>query len=241
VPKARKGSRDRRSVTVEGWDLALNHAGFVRLVDGHLKDFVYATDKAGAADQSAVHGRRLPKWKMEDKQEESMLRLRWWEQFLRRHLERTKPDYVGIEDYALEGGAHGAHYKGELGGVARLAALAAGAKMRLHDPGSVKLYAAHNGKAEKDEVEEAVYKRWGIEFGHFNPKPKPGKKQNRQTSEDLADAFAVARLVWMEVQLRAGRALLSQLHPKEVQVFNRVTKAYPVSLLGREWIEGAAA
>ena len=227
---------------VEGWDLALNHAGFVTLIDGRLEDFVYVTDKAGAADRSAVHGRRLPKWKMADKLAASVLRLQWWEHFIRVYLKKAKPDYVGIEDYALEGGAHGAHYKGELGGVGRLEALAAGARLRLHDPGSVKLYAAHDGSAEKAEVEEAVYKRWGIEFSHFNPPPpKKGKKQNRQTSEDLADAFAVARLVWAEVQLRAGRVPLSELHPKEVQVFNRVTKAYPVSLLGREWLEGATA
>ena len=241
MPKARVGSRDNDSVKVEGWDLALNHAGFVTLIDGRLEDFVYVTDKAGAANRSAVHGRRLPKWKASDWLAESVLRLRWWQHFIRTRLEKTKPDYVGIEDYALEGGAHGAHYKGELGGVARLEVLEVGASLRLHDPGSVKLYAAHKGDAEKDEVEAAVYKRWGVEFGHFNPPAKKGKKQNTQTSEDLADAFSVARLVWAEVQLRAGRVPLSELHPKEVQVFNRVTKAYPVSLLGREWIGGATA
>lgn len=166
-----------------------------------------------------------------------------WSKFLKKHLERTRPDFVGIEDYALEGGSHGAHYKGELGGEARLLVYRAGIRLRLHDPGSVKLYVTHHGGADKQWIENSVVERWGQDFSRYNPPPsekkKKGKKElvvNRQTSQDLADAFGLAKLVWAEVQLRSGEILLSSLHEKEVQVFNRTTKAYPVNILGREWI-----
>jgi hypothetical protein len=88
----------------------------------------------------------------------------------------------------------------------------------------------------------SVCDRWGIDFSTFNqPKSKPTKKrpdpkQNRTTSEDLADAYSAAKLIWTEYQLRNGLIDLKDLHEKEIQVFNRTTKSYPVNILGREWI-----
>lgn len=223
-------------------DLALNHGAGVILVGGRLADFWFLTDLAGSAKRSAEHGTRLVFPKSEDKLQESMDRLLIWRAYLRRHLRESRPEYVGIEDYALEGGAHGGHYKGELGGLARAEVLDVGAGLRLHDPGSVKMFATYNGNADKTWVAAAVKERWGADFSEFDPprgkstKKNPKGTDNHQTSEDLCDAYAVARLVWTEVLLRAGKLRLDELHKKEIQVFNRVTKSYPVNLLGREWI-----
>jgi len=229
-------------IKVHGWDVALNHSAFVELTDGALTDYWYVTNIAGSASRSK-HGHRLIVPKTKEKQVMQIGRLAWLEHFMdKKVLVPSQPDYVGIEDYAIRA-EQGAHYMGEIGGIARILCWFRGVKFRLHDPISVKMFTAHDGTCQKDSIERAVKNRWGMDFSKFNlpaAKPtasKPNPKQNRTTSEDLADAYAIAQMVWTEVQLRSGHVLMQDLHPKEVQVFNRVTKTYPVSLLDREWIQ----
>lgn len=232
---------DKKKIVVQGWDLALNHSGYVELTNGKLTDFWYITSQAGSAARSKKHGYRLVLPKTKDRQIRSVARLAFIREFIVRNVIKKRPDYVGIEDYAIRA-EMGAHYMGEVGGLARLICWAAGLPFRLHDPISVKMFATHDGTCQKDLVEERVEARWGVDFSDFNqPKPKASKrnpepKQNRTTSEDLADAFAIAQLIWAEYKLRNGSMLMKDLHPKEIQVFNRVTKTYPISLLSREWI-----
>lgn len=222
-------------VKVMGADLSLNHAAFVELTDGKMTNFQYVTDLAGSAKQSK-RGTRLPGdfAKVKDPNERNLRRLVWWEHFLDKQvLMPMKPDYIGVEDYALD--ARQGHMKGELGGIARILCWFRGIPLRLHDPISVKMFATHDGTAQKDLVEKAVLDRWGVDFGSLNHVGAKGKT-NHQTSEDLADAYTIAQLVWYEVQLRRGSLTLDALHEKEVRVFNRITKTYPVNLLDRDWI-----
>lgn len=230
-----------KKIVVQGWDLALNHSGYVELTNGKLTNFWYITSQAGSAARSKEHGYRLVLPKTKDRQIRSVARLAFIREFIVRNVIKKRPDYVGIEDYAIRA-EQGAHYMGEVGGLARLICWAAEIPFRLHDPISVKMFATHDGTCQKDLVEESVEERWGENFSDYNqPKPKPTKKnptpkQNRTTSEDLSDAFAIAQLVWTEVQLRSGNVMMNELHKKEIQVFNRATKTYPISLLSREWI-----
>lgn len=222
---------------VLGCDISLNHGGIVELTDGELSNFWYYTDLAGSAGRSK-RGHRMPTWtKIKDRQVKQMVRLAWIENFLDKTVfMKSLPQFVGIEDYALDVG-HGAHYQGEVGGIARILCWFRGFNMRLHDPISLKMYAAHNGTAGKEQVEQAAMDRWDVDFATVNqPANKKTGVMNRQTSQDLCDALALAKLVDLEVRLRAGVTLLKDLHEKEVRVFNRVTKTYPVGLLDREWI-----
>jgi hypothetical protein len=90
-------------------------------------------------------------------------------------------------------------------------------------------------------MEEAVKDRWGVKFGNLNcnaAKPtakRPNPKQNRQTSQDLCDAYGLARLLLLELELRSGITKLSDLNEIEIRVFNRITKAFPVNLLDRDF------
>lgn len=224
-------------IIVHGWDLSLNHSAFVELTDGQLTGYWYVTDNAEAGGKK--HGTRLPPHllKVKDPNERNLRRLVWWENFIDKSILMPRmPQYVGIEDYALD--ARQGHMKGELGGIARILCWFRGMAIRLHDPTSVKMFIAHDGTCQKDEIERMVKKRWDVDFRDRNPTTKPrAKRPNRTVSEDLADAFGIAQMVWTEVQLRRGDVLMNQLHPKEVRVFNRVTKSYPVSLLDREWIQ----
>lgn len=220
-----------------GCDLSLNHGAVVELTDGSLTNFWYYTDIAGAAKRSK-RAERMPKWKTKDRQIKSVQRLAWIENYLDKSVfVPAAPEYVGIEDYALDA-AHGGHYQGEVGGIARILCWFRGYKTRLHDPVTVKMFGALKGTADKDTVERVVNERYGVDFGDMNPPKAPkAKNQNRQTSQDLCDAFVIAQMVWTEVLLREGSLKLSELHEKELRVFNRVTKAHPVNLLDREWIE----
>lgn len=223
-------------IIVQGWDVSLNHGAVVQLRNGELDTFWYYTDQAGSAARGKGNGYRLVNDDKEDKHTKAMKRLAWIEHWMDKEiLVPNRPQYVGVEDYALRA-EQGAHQLGEVGGIARILLWFRGIHFRLHDPISAKMFATHDGTAQKDSVEAAVAERWGWTFADYNqPPPKKGKQSTR-TSEDLADAFAIAMLVHTEVELRAGRLRLDQLHPKEIQVFNRVTKTYPTSLLAREWV-----
>lgn len=231
------------STIVHGWDISLNHGAMVELTDGEMSNFWYYTTLAGSAGKSKRGTRIPPEFdKIKDRHVKMMQRLAWIEHFMdKKVLMPSLPKYVGIEDYAIRA-EQGAHYLGEVGGIARILCWFRGVHMRLHDPTSVKMYTAHDGTCQKDEIRRSVARRWEVDFDSLDQPPAqptkktPKPKRNRTTSEDLADAYAIAQMVWAEVQIRLGDLKLQDLHEKEVRVFNRVTKAYSVNLLDREWI-----
>jgi hypothetical protein len=235
------GVASNEPIRVLGVDASLNHGAAFLLEGGKPRGFWYYTDIAGSAARSK-QGHRLPVSKSKDQQQRQMARLAWLEHFWDKLVfMKCLPHYLVVEDYALDV-SQGSHYMGEIGGIIRILGWFRGFRIRLHDPVTLKMWTAHNGLADKPMMEAAVKERFGLDFSRFNPPPpKPNArvanpKQNRTTSEDLADAAALAHLGWQEVQLRAGQVLLRDLHAKEVQVYNRMTKARPVPLLDRDWI-----
>lgn len=222
---------------VYGCDLSLNHGAIVELRDGILSDQWFWSTKAGQAKKK--NGTRLVLPDTEDNSILSVNRLRFIREWLMNRFMLGQPEYVGIEDYALQA-EQGAHQLGEVGGVSRLLCLDLNIKLRLHDPHSMKMFATLNGSCPKEEVAGIVAVRWGIDFSAYSMevKKKDGSKgYETTTSGDLTDAYIAARLVWTEVLLRAGKMILADLkEEKERRVFQRVTKTYPISLLDREWI-----
>ena len=53
---------------------------------------------------------------------------------------------------------------------------------------------------------------------------------------DIVDAYFLAKLIWIELQVRSGEICLKDLPEHQILTFNRVTKAYPVNLLARPFI-----
>jgi Holliday junction resolvasome RuvABC endonuclease subunit len=213
-----------------GIDVSINHGAVVCLQDnGALFDYWFMADKRAIANKSAKHGEYIKKLK--NPEIHAVHRLECWEAFFF-SLPIDHNDYAGIEDYAYQA-SQGAHQIGEVGGIARKACWDDGARIRLHDPPSIKMFATHDGTADKKEMVREVLQRW--------PETKEFCKythlKNKTITEDLIDAYVIAKLVCVEVQLRNGSMKLSDLHEKEVQVFNRVTKRYPNNLLDREWIQ----
>jgi Holliday junction resolvasome RuvABC endonuclease subunit len=236
--KRKQATAKRRNVVVQGWDISLNHGAVVQLRNGELDAYWFYSDKAGSVARGKKHGARveLPTpTRQPDKHIRSIIRLDWVSRWIERVALATAPGYVALEDYAI-GADQGAHYLGEIGGQARRLMWAHGVRYRLHDPIAVKLFIAHDATAQKDLIEASVRDRWGVDFGHCNAVSAGKGRPSRQTSEDLADAFGLAQMAWTEYRLRKGLVHLSSLHEKEIQVFNRATKAFPINVLGREWI-----
>jgi Holliday junction resolvasome RuvABC endonuclease subunit len=217
------------------FDLSLNHGGVVELTNGEMSWCSFYTDHARTA-QTKLDAKRIAMPKTADKQYAQMHRLAQIEEWFVHVMRERRPQYVGIEGYAYHM-QQGAHQLGEAGGAARIWCWKFGVRFRLHDPTSIKMYVTHDGTAQKDLIEHCVHERWGHDFSRYNPPSSKAGKENRRTSEDLADAYGMARLVDCEIKLRSGACGMKDLeHDKERQVFNRVTKTFPVSLLGREWI-----
>lgn len=221
--------------TYWGCDLSLGHGAIVQLKNGKLDNFWFWTEKAGVAKLGKEHGSRMVMPKGLDGGTFDVLRLAWIHDFIESRVDSERPDYIAIEAYAL-GKAFRAHQIGEVGGLARLLFLKKRVPFRLYDPNSVKMYAAHDGTADKTNMRWMVQRRWKCDFDRFNP-PKKGKKQDTVIAEDLSDAMALAQLVRCEAMLRSGKRALKDLaHDKERRVFLRTTKAEPVNILGRDWI-----
>lgn len=225
---------------VTGWDVSPTHGAAVALdPDGRLLDFAFLADKTGDVKTKAAqeHGTAFPHLTpkaMPEQEARDMRRLvptmrlflQWRTRLAAPAGERT---YGTIEAYAF-GAAAGAHTKGEIGGLLRLALMQGRWWLRTHDPTSVKIFATGRGDAEKDEVEAGVERKWGP------PVVQALSAYGKSPKEDLIDAYVLARMGLREVQLRAGRIQLHQLPEEEVRVFNRCTKPQPVNVLGRDWI-----
>lgn len=210
-----------------GLDLSLNHLGAVLLDElGNVAAIEFVTDTQAAA-KAMQGGVLLPKSKSDDGEQFDLERLAWWERYLADLLRRMRPTHVAIENYAFASTSKGQHAIAEVGGLARLAVARAGAALRLTGPESVKLFATGKGNATGGEVAAAVRAELGALFVH----PKKALVE-----EDLAAGYTLARMAWLEVELRAGRRALASLPEHQVRTFNRCTKATPMNLLARDWL-----
>lgn len=237
-------------IRVHGWDLSLNHGGFVELdEDGSIVWFKYVTQVKSAAEKGRGHGIHVPfvsnaekakKAGAGDKASMSITRLMWWKQWLSVQLRARTPSHVAIEDYAMRAEGNSVYQIGEQGGIARSLCWFYKASMRLHDPLSVKMFGALNGTVTPPMLADAIKTRTresGVDFGKYNLKERTGDTKSQDLPEyDLSSAYVLAWLALTEVKLRAGLLDIATLHEKQRQVFNRVTKTYPESILSREWI-----
>jgi len=227
-----KVKRSVRKQTIQGWDLSLNHAGVVEFVGDEMSRYWFITNDKKAAKHDAKNSFLITVPDGCPKDMAPYYRLNWWRGFIPKFLMDTHPDLVAIEDYAFN--AKGRVISiGELGSIARLGVLDAGCKLRLHDPTTIKLFAARNGAADKSMMERAVDERWGVDFDSVNV---PMRK-SRAVSEDLADAYALTKFLSTELKLRQGSMLVRDLGPEDIRCFNRVTKANPINLLDREFLQ----
>lgn len=221
---------------VIGMDLSLRHGAVVELNEDFSYSHWFYSDRAGVAKRSE-QGTRFPPTilKIDDFHTRSVLRLIWIRAWLKKILAERQPYAVTLEDYAYDA-SQGSHQLGELGGIVRVLCWDRGTRLRLHSPGSIKMFGADNGTASKEFLVEKVRAKWAVDFSYYVAPAKKGKP-NTDTSEDLVDAYVLARMALSEAMLRAGTLNLAELGTdKERQTFLRTTPTYPVNVLGREWV-----
>lgn len=225
-----------------GADIALNHSALVALDEnGERVGFRFYTNQKEVVDRGgpvAVHFKIPTPKQVQDSHAREMLRASFAFATLRRFLDELGPaSFAYVENYAY--GTPKGELTGEIAGPFKLTLWSRGIPFRLMGPESLKMFAAWNGAADKSEVVEAVRRRWGQDFSAYRKPPtKTGtaSKDAAQTEEDLADAYTLARLAWVEWRLRSGRMTPQDLeHDQERRVFLRTTKVQPVNILGSDW------
>lgn len=231
------------TIVVQGWDVSPNHAACVEL-EASESDFVaYALNPPptrmrwwGFATQAkkTVHryGHRgvylpdLPKAGKHTKSVDHLVRLsatfdEWARRLAATKAARGHAVYAAIEDYAIAAD-QGAHYAGEIGGVARLALCKHAVPFQLLPIKGTKKAIAGRGDAEKPEVARAVA-ALGIEFPD---------DLDAQTLEDLHDAASVAQAMMLLLAARARVTL-----PRHVrEVMSSKSKAAPIALCERDFL-----
>jgi len=102
--------------------------------------------------------------------------------------------------------------------------------LRIYEPSTIKKFAV-KGNAGKVEMGDAYIKI------KDSTKPNLNHLQlYKSPSEDLVDAYFCMKLLQMELKLRKGVVQMKDLDSKIIEIFNRVTKAYPVNILNRPFI-----
>lgn len=225
----------KKPIDVLGVDLSMNHGAFVLLRNGSLLDYRFVTDKSVLAKKAKKYGEYLAAAKIKDMIERDFLRLAFWYVYSNQIFKELPSEFLGVEGFAYRA-SQNAHQIGGVASVFRVKAWIRRLKIRVHGPETVKMFAADDGNAAKSEVRYAMHEKYP-ETEKFDEYAHGSGSSEFQIPEDLCDAYAVAQLLWLEVQLRNGWIELKDLSPKIVQIFNRVTKRWPTNILGRDWIQ----
>lgn len=225
----------KKQIDILGVDISMNHGAFVLLRNGLLLDYRFVTDKLVLVKKHKKHGEYLAATKIKDMIERDFLRLAFWYAYSNQVFRELPSEYMGVEGFAYRV-AQNAHQIGGVASVFRVKAWIRGLKIRVHGPETVKMFGADDGSAAKSEVRYAMHEKYP-ETKIFDDYSHGSGGAEFQIPEDLCDAYTVAQLVWLEVQLRNGWIEMRDLPPKTIQIFNRTTKQWPVNILGRDWVQ----
>jgi len=213
---------------IVGLDLSINGSGCVSLtLDDNLdiidKDFrTFTTVKKNATDKIIHYNKKKD-----------------FDDYIEQNIWMTKQiinfcslgQYVAIEDYAY--GAMGAVFHiGEFCGYVKHCLYEQEYIMRLYEPTTVKKFIIR-GNADKILIEEEYDKLPKKEkFAEIEDLPRGGKSPRC----DVIDAYNLAKLLQLELKVRAGIITVRDLTDKQREIFNKVSKKNPENLLVRPFL-----
>ena len=242
-----------------GLDLSLNHWGLVALNHTSVVFESYLTDKKkymniysqvslkdGCRDQF-LH---LPKKQGEDRDGYIARRRGNLIGTLRSNLKALCEDhyfndvYVCLEGYAYSANTRSSYEIAEFIGCVKNWLYRYNVKLRIHDPLSVKMFATGGAKCLKKDmvlaaqdsgfkISDALIKKTTKTISIMKIKEEVEEYDGPGT--DLADAYWLARMLRTEILVREGKIMLENLSDGKRRVFLRVSKAYPINLLDREF------
>lgn len=229
-----------------GLDISLDHGGIVCLDEyGKVLDYLYLTTTKKMAEIDSDHSVLLSK-KGKDELKD-IFRLRRMNEYLHglmnfeRRIPGIEATFYSIEGYSYASQSTSICQIAELTGYLKHMIFEGEGCIRIHDPLTVKLFATGKGNCMKKDVVENAVLWFDISEGLIKRK-KIKKKSGEKVEEfdgpatDIADAYFLAKMLYVELKLRSGELTLDKLPENERRIFLRVTKAYPVNLLDRPFI-----
>ncbi len=102
-------------------------------------------------------------------------------------------------------------------------------KMRIYDPGSIKILGCGKGSGDKISMGDAYVKEgegWKLD----------NLTQYKSPKSDIIDAWYIAKLLLLELKLRKGIIQLKDLDEAKIRIMNRVTRANPTNILDTDFI-----
>ncbi len=141
---------------------------------------------------------------------------------------------IALEDYAYGATGRGMFEVVEISGLLRNHLWREDIPLRMIDPMSMQMWALKGGCTKLDRIQAAEKAGYKIPETLYTQKAKKGDVDGPGT--DLADAYWLADMLRVEVLVRLGKVTLAELNQRQRDIFNRVTKAYPVNLLNRPFV-----
>lgn len=153
--------------------------------------------------------------------------------------------YIALEDYAF--GANGNNFDiGQFVGLLKYRLYHEGHKLRLYPPTVVKKFATGKGLADKVLMDDSYSLKGGqstyfqnntlildrIDLNFLNAYKSP--------KTDIIDAYFIAKLLELEVNLRKGILLLQHLDEDTISIFNHVSKTMQVNILAQDFLTKAS-
>jgi len=233
-----------------GLDISLDHGGIVILNGyGVVMDYGFLSTTKKYTDTDPQHGYLLSK--REKNEPNEIFRLRRLKEYMRILLDiehklstfihLPPPVYYSVEGYSYASKTTSICQIAELTGYLKHSIFEGGGKIRIHDPLTVKLFAVGRGNCMKKDIVKKALSWFHIPDGLI--KKKQVKKGDKKVEEfdgpatDLADAYYLAKMLYVELKLRSGELELSKLNEGERRIFLRTTKGYPVNILDRPFIQ----
>jgi Holliday junction resolvasome RuvABC endonuclease subunit len=151
--------------------------------------------------------------------------------FITEHVENfiDGVDYISMEDYAFAATGRVFDIAEFVGGL-KLMIYNKGIPLRMIEPTVVKKFATNHGNCDKISMEDEYMKHDTLKLDKDLPQYKSPKA-------DIIDAYYITDLLRLEIMLRFGIVELKKLKQEEIEIFNRVTKANPVNVLARDFIQ----
>lgn len=211
-----------------GIDPSLNGSAIAVLVNGVVQKVQGWTDKVTVQKSypEFIHWFKLPaKSGFSERQYRVQVMTEWIVQQVGTHLSSGAQVYVSIEGYAHSKRSIRLSDIHELCGIVKQSMWSMGAPFRIYDPKTLKMAWA-TGNADKHEMMKACADLFGYDYRALGENP----------GSNLADAFLLAQLLWVEIQVKLGMVSISELTPNLQKILTRTTPASPQSLLNIPFI-----
>lgn len=156
-------------------------------------------------------------------------------------------EYVVFEDYSIHGSGL-TFMLAEFCSQIKFQAIKNGSKVRLIEPLTLKMFATNSGRSHKPKMYDAFVSDSNSHMLDVSDLPqikvhKKGQfaglrnKDGISPLSDIIDAFWLGILLIEELRIRKGTKQLSDLVPHHSHILSRKTKANPVPIYKKDFIE----